>query len=310
MKKVILVLLAGLLLTHANAQTTPQVDITIDSLSATTVTASFAKNDATLKYGCLISDEATLEMWAELFGLSDTRPLIIEWAYECLSDTTWHWTEMTPSTPYKVYAVAYGANDTIIYSVDALTLTQGDSATSEITITIGDLTWNSAQVIVAPNASTAYFKDMVMEGSYFDAMTEEEVIDMLKEDPYMFYDTDDWTWTDLNPSTTYVACAIGTNAIGEWGPLAVASFLTDEHVGIAPTTAAPFTVMPNPTQGRIEVEGNNIRSLTLFDMQGRKLLTTTESSLDLSAYPNGTYILRADYGGRYAVQQVVKKGGE
>jgi len=64
-------------------------------------------------------------------------------------------------------------------------------------------------------------------------------------------------------------------------------FVKDETVSIA----------PNPTQNNLTVTSkNNIRSILLFDAQGRLLQTVLENSksktLDISNHSNGIYFLK------------------
>ncbi|MBR6333692.1 MAG: T9SS type A sorting domain-containing protein, partial [Bacteroidales bacterium] len=53
-----------------------------------------------------------------------------------------------------------------------------------------------------------------------------------------------------------------------------------------------FQVYPNPTTGMVQcLPEQEVSSLELFDLSGRRLLQTRRGSLDLSSFANGLYIL-------------------
>jgi len=306
MKRILPLLLACVLLAlNAKAQNVPEVNITVDDATPTTITVSFDKNEACLHYGCLISDLASIYQWLPMYG-NDTARIIKEWAYDVVNDTTWHWNDMTPGMEYTIFAVAYGSDDCIIYSITTTMPTQGDDGTSVISIDVSDITSTSAVVTCTPNASTASFKDMLMETQYFNTLGSDSVIAMLKEDPYTYYETDNWTWMSMTPDMEYNACAIGLNGVGEWGPLAVATFRTST-AGIASTSDNQLAVFPNPTTGIITIEGAPFLEAALYDLQGKKLMDVNNRKADLGNLPNGAYLLRIDMGGRMITKRIVKK---
>jgi hypothetical protein len=73
-------------------------------------------------------------------------------------------------------------------------------------------------------------------------------------------------------------------------------------VGIVTPSITQLQVYPNPTSGMIyietgstvTVETRHATSLQLRTLQGKLLLETTGDKLDLSAYPQGVYLLRVD----------------
>ena len=306
MKKIISLLTACVLLAlNAKAQNVPEVTITVDDATPTTITVSFDKNDACLHYGCLIADMPSICQWLPMYG-NDTTRIIKEWAYDVVNDTTWHWNDMTPGLEYTIFAVAYGADDCIIYRTTTTMPTQGDNGTSEISISVSNITSTSATVTCTPNASTSLFKDMLMETQYFNSIGNDSVMAMLKMDQYTYYETDNWTWMDLTPGMEYNACAIGMNLAEEWGPLAVTTFTT-ATAGIATTQDNQLVVFPNPTSGVINIEGAEFNKAELFDLQGTKMMSASGKRLDMSQLANGAYLLRIDMSGRMITKRIVKK---
>ncbi|HRW74451.1 MAG TPA: T9SS type A sorting domain-containing protein [Saprospiraceae bacterium] len=73
----------------------------------------------------------------------------------------------------------------------------------------------------------------------------------------------------------------------------------DEHV----------KVFPNPTNGQIMIEAEGFKRLILFDAMGRMLMDQhlTDSKLDISEVPNGTYFIRLmDHQGRSILKPIIK----
>ncbi|MDY0324484.1 MAG: T9SS type A sorting domain-containing protein, partial [Candidatus Carbobacillus sp.] len=53
-----------------------------------------------------------------------------------------------------------------------------------------------------------------------------------------------------------------------------------------------ITVYPNPTNGKLYVETDlDIKELTIFDLQGKKLLTSNTKEIDILGLPTSVYIL-------------------
>ena len=60
---------------------------------------------------------------------------------------------------------------------------------------------------------------------------------------------------------------------------------------VYPLDAGIF-VYPNPTANRIYIQGENILQAELFDLTGRKIITTNQKQIDLGNIPTGSYILQ------------------
>ena len=53
-----------------------------------------------------------------------------------------------------------------------------------------------------------------------------------------------------------------------------------------------ISVYPNPTANRIYIQGENIFQAELFDLTGRKIITTNQKQIDLGNISTGSYILQ------------------
>jgi plastocyanin len=86
----------------------------------------------------------------------------------------------------------------------------------------------------------------------------------------------------------------------------------EETMGTKNTKADLFEFYPNPVTDVVTIHAEkNINSITVFDMQGRKIMETTggnpTSKIYMSAYPAGTYIFNVTAGEETQTISVVKK---
>ena len=69
-----------------------------------------------------------------------------------------------------------------------------------------------------------------------------------------------------------------------------------------------FNIYPNPTKGIVELQGiNGSFKVDLYDYAGKYLQSTSHSSIDLSNYPSGIYLLKVAYGDKTQELRVVKE---
>jgi hypothetical protein len=59
-----------------------------------------------------------------------------------------------------------------------------------------------------------------------------------------------------------------------------------------PKSWASILVYPNPTSDRLFINAENIAKITLYDIQGRKVRTSTQNQINMSRLENGVYILK------------------
>jgi acetyl esterase/lipase len=87
-----------------------------------------------------------------------------------------------------------------------------------------------------------------------------------------------------------------------------------ELISVLPAGTAPFGIFPNPTDGAVRVHGmaDGRCAFTVNDLAGRKVLTGDVAvaggvaSIDLSALPNGTYLLHISDGMTAHVATVIR----
>lgn len=72
-----------------------------------------------------------------------------------------------------------------------------------------------------------------------------------------------------------------------------------------PITHSPLTIVPNPTSGKVTIEG--AISITLIDLNGRRLMTVDGPTIDLGALPAGTYIAVINIGTTIVYEKITRQ---
>lgn len=309
MKK--LLLLAFMAVTGMAMAQTPTVEITVTDITPTTLSASFHMNADCQEYVVCLDNDGAFDMFAQMMGATYEQ-LVAMWGVTYTTDASYTWDELVPASLQTIYVLARGANNTeILYSLDTITLSQGGSGESIITITVSEITATTARVIATPNDQTSLFKSMLTTEEYYNQIGEEGAIQLLKEDSYTFYETDDWTWPELESGTTYCAIAIGQNTNSDWGRLAKETFTTLGSNGIA-HVANSLRVYPNPSTGAITINGINAgNTIAIYSLDGKlehqATAASNDAQLDLSQLPRGIHMLTVNGDAKVRATRIVLK---
>lgn len=80
-------------------------------------------------------------------------------------------------------------------------------------------------------------------------------------------------------------------------------------VGIEEQLSDGISIYPNPTKGVVNVKvSSGIEQIELFDAQGKRIMSTTKATLDLSGLPNGLYFVKVHTASDVIkVQKIVKQ---
>lgn len=78
-------------------------------------------------------------------------------------------------------------------------------------------------------------------------------------------------------------------------------------VGINAFSKIEFSIYPNPTSGSITINAKDIHKIEVIDMQGRVIYIGKKTEIDLSAQPNGLYIIKVIHGDKTTTRKVIKK---
>lgn len=264
----------------------PATTYEIVNLASNTVDITFTPNEATGMYYCCLFGEGELESQFTFFGawmgFSNYGDMIKAWGFANSGVQTKTWKDLQPDTNYEVWVLPtdlegnYGELQCVTFT----TAKQGGEGAAVIAIEIGEFggseeTGYWQYVTYTPNDQTAVFFDLICTDEFYLARGKEGVIDFLKEednpsDPYYSYyaqfSTDDARW-NAEPGTTYHACAIGKNALGEWGELTEVVFTTPG------TTVAIESVKSNKAAtGIYNLNGMKTRENGLIIRDGRVVL--------------------------------------
>ena len=242
-------LLTGLWL-NAQLVGNPTVTYTIDEISTTGFKITFTPNEDVSGYAACQFDAGTAEQQFATFGawmgFTSMGDMVKAWGFNATAEQQMSWTGDTPGKDYEVYVAFWDANGTYgdLIIIPITTQAEGGEGTAEITIELGEFggsedTGYYQWVIYTPNDQVNIYHDMLIEKSAYETAEwgEEGVMSYLTQNMESVYGWDhtgvDEAQWNADPATEYIAFAIGKNAIGEWGPLAMLEFATpglSEHV--------------------------------------------------------------------------------
>ncbi len=67
------------------------------------------------------------------------------------------------------------------------------------------------------------------------------------------------------------------------------------------------SIYPNPASDKLNVEGDGIQKVEMFDVNGRSVLTSQKGQIDLSSLTNGVYVVRVTTDNAIRTEKIVKK---
>lgn len=123
---------------------------------------------------------------------------------------------------------------------------------------------------------------------------EEELNGITEGDLVLELQADDDSWTSFQGTVNEVNNTVSytfNEAVSFKAVTASAADATLTIEDVYPLDAGIF-VYPNPTANRIYIQGENILQAELFDLTGRKIITTNQKQIDLGNIPTGSYILQ------------------
>lgn len=303
MKKILTIILLAILCFNIKAQTTidylapfgieghsyneanevnPSVEIVLGNVTTTSIEATFTPNDDCASYYLFSDTQSNVEMWMSMMGVS-LEEIIVMWGLEKTSTYTHTWNEFVPNTEYTIYALPEDAegNAGELVTMQATTELMGGEGVSIIDLEVIVINDSTVRTIATPNEETASYHYGLIEKAYFEEIGEEAAVQYFREDPYVFYEVDDWTWSPLTPETDFIAISTGQNAAGEWGETTMVHFTTTGGVGCPELIINNLRVYPNPASSYVNItsdteEGTEIK---IFDMTGRCVKNITSADL-------------------------------
>ena len=313
---------------QAQEATQNKVTLTLDETTASTFTYTFTVNsDSVAAYYIFAGTQSEIDQYESMFGVSieeiiATPVMWSPWGIRCPGDTTYTWTQMTPNTEYVVYAVSVDASGAVIYPSDTAMVTPMPDASitgvSNLSIAFSEITENSVRMVVTPDSNTVSFFDGIVETQLFDSIGFDSVVSIIKGQPqtYMLFETDDWTWNDLDPNTKYTGVAVGQNGVGEWGNVDTLSFTTLQATSVAEVEgdkANGIVIYPTVNDGQFSVSlaGRQEGMVTITDVRGAVVysqeVAASNFEVSLNNVSSGVYFLIYQREGTVETQQFVVK---
>ena len=253
-------------------ETDPSVEITLGEVTTTTIEATFTPNEDCAGYHLLSDTQENMDMWAGMMGVS-LEELVVMWGLEKSSEYTHTWTDFAPDTEYTIYALPKDADGNAGELVTAKVTTEamGGDGVSIIGLEVIVVNDSTVTTTATPNEETASYHYGLMETAYFEEIGEEAAVQYFREDPYIYYGVDEWTWTPLYADTEFVAIATGQNAAGEWGETTVVHFKTPGGEGCGELIMSDIKVYPNPASSYVNITSgmSGETEIDIFDMTGR-----------------------------------------
>lgn len=128
--------------------------------------------------------------------------------------------------------------------------------------------------------------------------------------------TDDGTtWTSIDTGVQHlsVRCSSASNCYsGGFNTSAISGgmFKLSSSLGTndLSVTAKSTSIYPNPTKGEINIKSDSkVKSTTVFDLSGKKLLQTSSDKVNIGAFVKGTYLVKVDFAdGSTKTEKVIK----
>lgn len=292
----------------------PSVEIALGEISSTTIEATFTPNEDCASYYIMLGIASEMDQWINMMGAT-LEQLVQMWGVEETGVYTYTWTEQVPDTEYTIYALPLDAqgNAGEIVTQIATTESAGGTGTSVIELTVEVLSETSVKTVAVPNEETAEYHYGLIEKAYFEEVGEETAIQMIREDGYPLFETDEWVWIELMPSTDYYAIATGKNGVGEWGETTIVPFSTSlESVNEIETNT--FNIYPNPatTMLYFETEMRGEAEVSIIDVVGRNVMNVNVSevnkaSVNIENLKEGIYFVKIQTADKCSIEKIVVK---
>lgn len=291
----------------------PSVAVEFSNVAQTTYTASFTPNSVCQSYTFVAMSLADVAQFLPWFGGSMTA-MIKQFGMTKAGPYVHNFTEMVPNTDYYVYTICKDANgvEAPYDSSHVRTLVAGGTGTAEATIEVSEITATTARVVVTPNSETALFHSGLITKAFFDEIGQDSSVSIFMNNNQPMYSVDDHVWPELQPNTEYKAIAICKNSNNEWGPAVIVDFTTIP-LSINELPVDMITVSPNPSHGEFKIKGTEINgaNIRVIDLYGRELYRTQmidfETTIDLTSYSRGIYIVEFERNGAVTTTKLVKQ---
>ena len=276
-----------------------EVTVTVSDVTAFGAYISFVPNDQTAYYYYMIASDE------ELAAENITSDADVQTYLETEDDKVYTTLEgsldgLSMGTTYKVYALAYNANDEIASIAPAATfttLTAGGTGLAEVAVDI-EVVDGVATYETTMNDQTAYFYFAVYYG--IEDYTDEQVLQILESNPDMIKFEDQSNYIDFATAEAdlYGIFIVPLNANEEVGTTVAIRFTAEGVLGLQDVNIPTLNVYPNPAKTQVTVtSSSSIDRIEVTNILGQKVyedatVGVNQTTINVADLQNGAYFVR------------------
>ena len=278
---------------------TAAVAVTVSDVTAFSAYISFVPNDQTAYYYYMIASDE------ELAAENITSDADMQTYLEAEDDKVYTTLEgsldgLAMGTTYKVYALAYNANDEIASIAPAATfttLTAGGTGLAEVAVDI-EVVDGVATYETTMNDQTAYFYFAVYYG--IEDYTDEQVLQLLESNPDMIRFEDQSNYIDFATAEAdlFGIFIVPLNANEEVGTTVAIRFTAEGVLGLQDVNIPTLNVYPNPAKTQVTVtSSSSIDRIEVTNILGQKVyenatVGANQTTVNVADLQNGAYFVR------------------
>lgn len=278
---------------------TAAVAVTVSDVTAFSAYISFVPNDQTAYYYYMIASDE--ELAAEnITSDADMQTYLEAEDYKVYTALEGSLDGLEMGTTYKVYALAYNANDEIASIAPAATfttLTAGGTGLAEVAVDI-EVVDGVATYETTMNDQTAYFYFAVYYG--IEDYTDEQVLQLLESNPDMIKFEDQSNYIDFATaeSDLYGIFIVPLNANEEVGTTVAIRFTAEGVLGLQDVNIPTLNVYPNPAKTQVTVTASSsIDRIEVTNILGQKVyenatVGANQTTINVADLQNGAYFVR------------------
>lgn len=278
---------------------TAAVAVTVSDVTAFSAYISFVPNDQTAYYYYMIASDE--ELAAEnITSDADMQTYLEAEDYKVYTALEGSLDGLAMGTTYKVYALAYNANDEIASIAPAATfttLTAGGTGLAEVAVDI-EVVDGVATYETTMNDQTAYFYFAVYYG--IEDYTDEQVLQLLESNPDMIRFEDQSNYIDFATAEAdlFGIFIVPLNANEEVGTTVAIRFTAEGVLGLQDVNIPTLNVYPNPAKTQVTVtSSSSIDRIEVTNILGQKVyenatVGANQTTINVADLQNGAYFVR------------------
>ena len=278
---------------------TAAVAVTVSDVTAFSAYISFVPNDQTAYYYYMIASDE--ELAAEnITSDADMQTYLEAEDYKVYTTLEGSLDGLAMGTTYKVYALAYNANDEIASIAPAATfttLTAGGTGLAEVAVDI-EVVDGVATYETTMNDQTAYFYFAVYYG--IEDYTDEQVLQLLESNPDMIRFEDQSNYIDFATAEAdlFGIFIVPLNANEEVGTTVAIRFTAEGVLGLQDVNIPTLNVYPNPAKTQVTVtSSSSIDRIEVTNILGQKVyenatVGANQTTINVADLQNGAYFVR------------------